>query len=209
MDIVAFGETKLVGEKRASYFLSKKLDYNYVDCTSNDTGPQGIFRNTTKYITSNTNPFLAIIGWSNPYSLELRKFYNRTEVTGFIDENYFSYNAKYKKLPTDFSRLKRFDNILFDHHLCNNRWTTIAFSLQQTLENLNIPYMMYNIDHSIEWNGYTMRILREINRRRYIGVENPKANVVKYLKKRGLKFDTNEGQKHLANLISEKLGKIK
>jgi len=209
MDVVAFGETNLVGGKRASYFLSKKLECDYIDCTANDIGPQSILRTVTKYITLNKDPSIIIIGWSNPYSLELRKIYNRTEVTDFTDDNYFSYSRRYKKLTNDFRRLKRFDDLLFDHHLCNNRWTTIAYSLQQTLASLKIPYMMYNIDHAIEWNGQTMRIIREIDRTRYIGVENPKANIIKYLKKRGYKFDTNDGQKHLANLISEKLGKIK
>ena len=78
MDIVAFGCKDLVGNKNAAYFLSKKLDCNYIDCTTETTSPQSIFRIVTKYASEHED-FLPIIGWSNTASLQLRTIYSRKE----------------------------------------------------------------------------------------------------------------------------------
>jgi len=66
---------------------------------------------------------------------------------------------------------------------------------------------MYNIETSIEWNSYTLYMIKNIDRTKYIGVENPKANIRKYVKKLKQNFDTVDGQKLIAKLLSERIEK--
>tara|TARA_B100000902_G_C27248957_1_gene884169 strand:+ start:960 stop:1583 length:624 start_codon:yes stop_codon:yes gene_type:complete len=204
MDIVAFGCKDLVGNKNAAYFLSKKLDCNYIDCTTETTSPQSIFRIVTKYASEHED-FLPIIGWSNTASLQLRTIYSRKEYTGFHDPNYWNYSANGKNLKLENRRLDRFKDVLFDEHLVNIRWCNIVVSLQEFLKSYKIDYVMYNVENAIDWNANTMHMIKFIDRSKYIGVENPKANIKKYVKKLGYNFATDEGQKCIAGLLKDKL----
>jgi len=204
MDLVAFGCNALVGNKNAAYFLAKKLDYNYIDCTTETTSPQSIFRIVTKYASENKN-FLPIIGWSNTQSLQLRTIYSRQEYTGFHDPNYWNYSANDKNAKLENRRLDRFKDVLFDENLVNIRWCNIVVSLQEFLKSYKIDYVMYNVENAIDWNENTMHMIKFIDRSKYIGVENPKANIKKYVKKLGYNFATDEGQKCIAGLLKDKL----
>tara|TARA_Y100000289_G_C3855954_1_gene115990 strand:- start:408 stop:560 length:153 start_codon:yes stop_codon:yes gene_type:complete len=50
-------------------------------------------------------------------------------------------------------------------------------------------------------------MIKNIDRTKYIGVENPKANIKKYVKKLKQNFDTVDGQKLIAKLLSERIEK--
>lgn len=203
MKVVAFGNTNLVGNKNAPYYLAKKLNYNFEDCSTESAGPQSIFRIVTKYAAMNKD-FMPVIGWNNIKSIELRKVFKKEKYTGFVDPNFFTYGTD-KNIDFEFRRLEKWKHILTDDYLTNIRWCTLVLSLQQLLESYDIPYLMYNIDTSIDWNEYTMNIIKNINRKTYIGVENPKANMRKYVKKLGYNFYSAEGQKCAANLLYEKM----
>ena len=204
MDIVAFGSKALVGNKNAAYFLSKKLDFNFVDCTTETTSPQSIFRLVVKYTSENEN-FIPVIGWSSTQSLQLRRIYKREEYTGFQDPNYWNYSPNGKILKLENRRLDRFKDVLFDEHLVNIRWCNIVISLQEFLKSYKLNYVMYNVENAIDWNTNTMHMIKFIDRSKYIGVENPKANIKKYVKKLGYNFTTDEGQKCIAGLLKDKL----
>jgi len=204
MDIVAFGDKKLVGEKNAPYLLAQKLGYNFKDLTTNTTGPQSVFRLVTKYAAQEED-FLPVIGWSNPASIQLRKVFKKEFFAGFDDPNYFVFGSNTKEIEMDFQRLHKWKHILTDHHLTNIRWCNLVVSVQEFLKSLEIPYLMYNIDNSISWDEYTLYMVKHIDRTRYIGVDNPKANIKKYVKKLGYDFNTLEGQQCVANLLNEKL----
>ena len=252
MDVVAFGCQALVGNKNAAYFLAKKLNYNYIDCSTETTSPQSIFRLVTKYTVENKN-FLPIIGWSNTQSLELRKLHKQQKYTGFSDPNYYNYSVGSKNLDYDLIRINKFQKILLDEHLTNTRWCNLVISLQELLKSYDIDYLMYNVENAIDWNHNTLHMikhidrskykdnlnidiflleinkskngfhniictyddkivyniiypfLKHIDRSKYIGVENPKANIKKYVKKLKHNFYTEDGQKIIANLLKEKL----
>ena len=116
-------------------------------------------------------------------------------------------HKRQKNLETEFQRLIRFEHILTDEYLTNIRWCSIVYSLQEFLKSLDINYLMYNIETSIEWNSYTLYMIKNIDRTKYIGVENPKANIRKYVKKLKQNFDTVDGQKLIAKLLSERIEK--
>jgi hypothetical protein len=204
MDVVAFGCQALVGNKNAAYFLAKKLNYNYIDCSTETTSPQSIFRLVTKYTVENKN-FLPVIGWSNTQSLELRKLHKEKKYTGFSDPNYYNYSLGIKNLDYDLVRINKFQKILLDEHLTNTRWCNLVISLQELLKSYDINYVMYNVENAIDWNHNTLYMIKHIDRSRYIGVENPKANIKKYVKKLKSNFYTEDGQKLIANLLKEKL----
>lgn len=204
MDLVAFGDKNLVGGKNAPYYLAQKLGYNFIDLTTETSGPQSVFRLVTKYTAENEN-FMPVIGWSNVQSIELRKIFKREFYTGFSDPNYFTYGSNDKKTDIEFQRLNKWKHILHDEDLTNIRWCNLVVSIQEFLKSFDIPYLMYNIENSITWNEYTLYMIKNIDRKNYIGVENPKANIKKYVKKLGYNFYTDEGQQCIAKLLNEKL----
>ena len=206
MRLVAFGDKNLVGGKNAPYHLANKLGYEFQDMTTSTSGPQSVFRLVTKYISQNENIF-PVIGWNNVHSVELRRIYKKFPVDGFMDKNYFTFHKRQKNLEIEFQRLIRFEHILTDEYLTNIRWCSIVYSLQEFLKSLDINYLMYNIETSIEWNSYTLYMIKNIDRTKYIGVENPKANIRKYVKKLKQNFDTVDGQKLIAKLLSERIEK--
>ena len=203
MKIVAFGSKPHTGGKKAAYFLSQNLNYEFEDCTTNENCPQSVFRIATKYAVRANTPFTAVIAWSNVYSLELRQIFQQQPVVGFEDLNYFAFPGMTSN--TDFNRVNAFESILCDANLVMNRWATMAYSLQEMFTSLDIPYVMYNLDQEIIATESTRYFIKNINRKRYIGVDNGRANVFKSLKKMGFKFDSSEGQKYLTSLLEGKL----
>jgi len=162
--------------------LAKKLGYNYINVSVNGASNQFIHRKVIEYITNymeNPKEVFFLIGWTSSERMELRYSENNDfEYLNFADledRKYFPFTSgTHKKIILDdkMKKLNKFTDILFDYHLKENERATLAYSTQQTLKSLEIPYFMFNSCNGIERTEYTGAIIDKLDRTNYYEPDN-------------------------------------
>lgn len=157
--------------------IADRLGYNYINVSINGASNQFIHRKIIEYIThymKNPQDVFFLIGWTASPRMELRyaednnfKYENLAELA---DEKYFPFTSGTdSKLLLD-NRMKKLNDsidVLFDFHLKENERATLAFSAQQVLKSLHIPYFMINTCDAIKRTAYTSYIVDKLDKNCY------------------------------------------
>lgn len=157
--------------------LAKKLGYSYINLSVNGASNQFIHRKIVEYIThymENPNDVLFLIGWTSSQRMELRyadnNDYEHFSFADYKDQKYFPFTSGTdSKLILDpkMKKLNKFVDILFEYHLKENERATLAYSAQQTLKSLSIPYFMINTCNGIQHTEYTSPIIDKLDKNCY------------------------------------------
>jgi len=157
--------------------LANKLGYKCINVSVNGASNQFIHRKVVEYIAhymENPQDVFFLIGWTASPRMELRyaeennfKYENLAELA---DEKYFPFTSGTDSkliLDNKMKKLNKFIEILFDFHLKENERATLAYSTQQILKSLNIPYFMINTCNGIERTEYTTPIIDKLDTKCY------------------------------------------
>jgi len=157
--------------------LANKLGYEYINVSVNGASNQFIHRKVIEYITNymeSPKEVFFLIGWTSSDRMELRYSENsnfeHNNLADLEDRKYFPFTSgTHKNLILDdkMKKLNKFIDILFDYHLKENERATLAYSTQQILKSLEIPYFMFNSCNGIERTEYTGPILDKIDKTYY------------------------------------------
>jgi hypothetical protein len=80
-------------------------------------------------------------------------------------------------------KLNKFVDILFEYNLKENERATLAYSAQQTLKSLNIPYFMINTCNGIEHTEYTSSIIDKLDKNCYYNPDKDESAYFPYCRK--------------------------
>ena len=191
MKLVSFGDN-LVKDSNAPKILAYMLGYDFVDCSEIETSNQKIYRDVINYICENgtTNIFI-LIGWTDGKRFEVH-----------YDEEKFIFSPDQKEYAIDNLRvLDKHQHIIFNDILIGQHRASEAFTLQNTLENLDINYYMYNTQDSIYFSEKTLFYLKGLSGRHYHNPLNQSSSMKYFL----LKEDVDNPDEYWANFLYNKI----
>lgn len=153
--------------------IAKKHGFGYVNMSTPGGSNGMIQRWLASFINNNmvkNGDYIFLIGWTSPMRMELRY----TDASPHTHETFGEYKDK-KYVPftpgtnptlyhtKEIRKLSSYAHLLFDEtHYCVD-WAVHAYTVQQMLKNLNMPYFMINTCHEMYLNKKNKHIANALD----------------------------------------------
>ena len=157
--------------------IAKKHGFGYVNMSTPGGSNSMIQRWLATFINNNMvkgGKYIFLINWTSPMRTELRY----TDASPHTHETFGDYKDK-KYVPftpgtnptlyhtKEIRKLSSYCHLLFDEEHYNTDWAVHAYTVQQMLKGLNMPYFMLNTCHEMYTNPVNTQIAKALDTKYY------------------------------------------
>ena len=176
--------------------LAKRYGYQLYNISKPGGSNQYIHRSVVEFLTKHYDPmheYIFLINWTSRFRIELR--YNEESINRHVSLGDFT---DYKSVPFTvgsdpalFSdkyicKLLNYTPLLINAELEAERWATWAYALQNTLEYMNIPYLMSNTCEALPHTSDNFMVCNKLDTKKYIEPFDTPSSMLNYLQDKGI-----------------------